>query len=98
MLETYLEKSVYMLLRCLYSEGERSERASAASEVSGAMELQRHGVNRYVFVSVSFAMQVQRHGVNFSALPVHCQDRFILRGYSQPRRAQDAPKTLSKRC
>ena len=25
-----------------YSEGERSERASAASDVSGAMELQRH--------------------------------------------------------
>ena len=48
----------------LSSEGERSERASAASEVSGAMELQRHGVNRYVIVSVSFAMEMKRHGVN----------------------------------
>ena len=29
-----------------YSEGERSERASAASDVSGAMELQRLGTDR----------------------------------------------------
>ena len=42
-------------------QGERSERASAASDVSGAMEVQPHGANCCL---VGGAMGVQRHGAN----------------------------------
>ena len=50
--------------------GERSERASAASDVSGAMEVQPHGANCRIMVSVCKLCSLDASSVN--ALPVLC--------------------------
>ena len=87
-----------------YSEGERSERASAASDVSGAMELQRLGTDRQkqTDIQTQGKTEAQRNrptagnSKQIARFPFICQDRFMLGGFFAPRRSQNASKTRWK--